>query len=152
MRTKTHTRLLKVLTGPQTDKERTKKKRFNFELLPNELNNCFQKSINSCFLNKKRKDYLFPARVPLVKYPSNKVNSREKVISAQRAKDNWPCEEQFRATLAALVLKQKILAADVAAILGASSFGNFVRIFIIFIMQQFPEACVMNALIVLALS
>ena len=55
-------------------------------------------------------------------------------------------------TSAALVLKQKVLAADVAAILAASSFRNFVEIFVIFIMQQFPEACIMNALIVLALS
>ena len=94
-----------------------------------------------------------PREVPLVKYPSNKVNSyREKVISAWRAKDNWLSEEQFRVTSAALVLKQKVLAADVAAILAASSFRNFVEIFVIFIMQQFPEACIMNALIVLALS
>ena len=92
-------------------------------------------------------------RGPVSHYPSNKVNSyREKVLSAWRAKGNWLCEEQFRATLAALVLKQKVLAADVAAILGASSFGNFAEIFVIFIMQQFPEACIMKALIVLALS
>ena len=49
----------------------------------------------------------FSARGPLVKYPSNKVNLyQEKVISARRAKNNWLCEEQFRATFADLVLQE----------------------------------------------
>ena len=70
MTAKTHTfEKALVSTASETDKERTKeKKRFNLELLPTELNNCFQKSINSCFVFFKirsEKTTYFRREVPL---------------------------------------------------------------------------------------
>jgi len=83
----------------------------------------------------------------LAKYPANKLNPyREKVISALRAKDKWLCEEQFLATFATLILK-KSFSGSCSSDFRRKFFGNIVAI-LSSLMSRFPEACVMNALIV----
>ena len=62
------------------------------------------------------------------KYPATKLKSyREKVISALRAKDKRPCEEQFLATFAALILKKRF-GGSCSSHFRRKFFGNFVAI------------------------
>lgn len=71
----------------------------------------------------------FSARDPFVKYPANKVNKYlEKVVSAQRTKVKWLCEQQFCATFAALILKKSFRA-------SRSSDFNKAHIFLAILLQ-----------------
>ena len=64
---------------------------------------------------------------------------RKKVISAGWAKDNWLCEEQFRATFAALGLKKSFGGSCSSDFWRKFFCGKFVGIFVVFkMLQQIP--------------
>ena len=68
----------------------------------------------------------FSARDPFVKYPANKVNKYlEKVVSAQRTKVKWLCEQQFCATFAALILKKRFRASCRAILIRCIFFWQY---------------------------